>query len=191
MATHAPHRSVLQPSLCVCAFFGCVLTGRVQAHNCQHLSPQNVFNVQDYGATGDGNTIDTPAINGAIDAANAAGGGIVEFPPGRYLSVSIHLQSISFSDCQVLLDNDDGRPAVIVDDGEGVAIDGLTADRGSTSPYDLGFNAVDGFCVTNSAASDGSELSIDAVDSSEQCPQPYLSVVGRRHTKRDESREKD
>src|SRR5713226_9557561 len=52
-----------------------------------------LFNVQDYGATGDGTTIDTPAINGTIEAANAAGGGIVEFPPGRYLSVSIHLQS--------------------------------------------------------------------------------------------------
>jgi hypothetical protein len=49
------------------------------------------FNVKTYGATGNGSTIDTPAINSAIAAANAAGGGTVTFPPGNYLSVSIHL----------------------------------------------------------------------------------------------------
>src|SRR5947208_3960891 len=49
------------------------------------------FNVKDYGATGNGSTIDTPAINSAIIAANAAGGGTVTFPAGNYLSVSIHL----------------------------------------------------------------------------------------------------
>src|SRR5882672_8694891 len=50
-----------------------------------------IFNVRTYGAAGDGTTIDTPAINAAITAANAAGGGTVTFPPGSYLSVSIHL----------------------------------------------------------------------------------------------------
>jgi len=52
-----------------------------------------VFNVKASGATGDGQTIDTPAINRAIDAAAAAGGGTVYFPAGNYLSVSIHLKS--------------------------------------------------------------------------------------------------
>jgi polygalacturonase len=50
-------------------------------------------NVRDYGATGDGNTIDSPAINKAIEAAAAAGGGTVFFPAGTYLSYSIHLKS--------------------------------------------------------------------------------------------------
>lgn len=50
-------------------------------------------NVRDLGATGDGKTLDTPAINKAIDAAAAAGGGTVYFPAGDYLSVSIHLKS--------------------------------------------------------------------------------------------------
>src|SRR5207247_6088784 len=35
----------------------------------------------------------TDAINRAIDAAAAAGGGTVIFPAGRYLSTSIHLKS--------------------------------------------------------------------------------------------------
>src|SRR5216117_596272 len=52
------------------------------------------YNVRDYGAVGDGATNDTPAINAAIDAANGAGGGIVEFPAGNYKSKnSIHMKS--------------------------------------------------------------------------------------------------
>ena len=52
-----------------------------------------VFDVRTYGATGDGKTLDTDAINKAIDAAHAAGGGTVNFPAGTYLSYSIHLKS--------------------------------------------------------------------------------------------------
>src|SRR6266511_393104 len=52
------------------------------------------FNVMDFGATGDGSTNDTPAINAAINAANTAGGGVVEFPAGSYKSKnSIHMKS--------------------------------------------------------------------------------------------------
>ncbi len=51
------------------------------------------FNVRDFGARGDGVTLDTAAINAAIDAANKAGGGTVRVPGGTYLSLSIHLKS--------------------------------------------------------------------------------------------------
>lgn len=52
------------------------------------------FDVRDYGATGNGTTNDTPAINRAIAAANAAGGGTVVFTAGTYRSAnSIHLLS--------------------------------------------------------------------------------------------------
>ena len=51
------------------------------------------FNVKDYGAKGNGSTIDSTAINKAITAANAAGGGTVRFPSGTYQSHSIHLKS--------------------------------------------------------------------------------------------------
>jgi polygalacturonase len=51
------------------------------------------FNVRNYGATGDGKTLDTPAINRAVEAAAAAGGGLVLFPAGVYLCFSIRLKS--------------------------------------------------------------------------------------------------
>ena len=52
---------------------------------------QPVFNVMDYGAKGNGTALDSPAINAAIAAAGAAGGGTVTFPPGNYFCGSIHL----------------------------------------------------------------------------------------------------
>lgn len=51
------------------------------------------YNVKDFGAIGDGNHLDSKAINSAIDAANTAGGGTVYLPVGTYLSGSIHLKS--------------------------------------------------------------------------------------------------
>jgi polygalacturonase len=51
------------------------------------------FDVRTYGATGDGKTIDSPAINRAIEAAAAVGGGTVLFPAGNYVCFSIRLQS--------------------------------------------------------------------------------------------------
>jgi polygalacturonase len=56
-----------------------------------------IYNIKDFGAKGDGITLDTKAINDAIDAASAAGGGTVYFPAGTYLSFSIRLKNhISF-----------------------------------------------------------------------------------------------
>src|SRR5204863_7286589 len=59
----------------------------------QQSHASETFDARAYGAKGDGKAIDTAAINKAIDAANAAGGGTVHFPAGTYLSVSIHLKS--------------------------------------------------------------------------------------------------
>lgn len=52
-----------------------------------------VFNVRAFGATGNGKTVDTGAINRAIEAAAVSGGGTVRFPAGTYLSFSIRLKN--------------------------------------------------------------------------------------------------
>jgi polygalacturonase len=60
------------------------------------LHPGNgrgIFDVRAYGAVGDGKQLDTNAINRAIAAAAAAGGGTVWVPSGNYLCYSLHLAS--------------------------------------------------------------------------------------------------
>ena len=52
-----------------------------------------IFNVRSYGAVGDGSKLDTKALQAAIDACAAAGGGTVCFPPGRYLSGTLLMKS--------------------------------------------------------------------------------------------------
>jgi polygalacturonase len=59
--------------------------------NQQWLS--GLLNVRNFGATGDGTTIDTPAINRAIQTAASSGGGTVVVPAGTYACYSIHLKS--------------------------------------------------------------------------------------------------
>ena len=58
-------------------------------------SPQTmgVFNIKDYGATGNKTDDAQPAIRRAIDACAAYGGGTVYIPPGEYTTGTIHLQS--------------------------------------------------------------------------------------------------
>jgi polygalacturonase len=51
------------------------------------------WSVCDYGATGDGITLDTKAIQEAVDECNHSGGGTVYIPPGQYLSGTILLKS--------------------------------------------------------------------------------------------------
>jgi polygalacturonase len=52
-----------------------------------------VFDVKQFGAAGNGKNLDSPAVNRAIAAAAAAGGGTVHFPAGTYACHSIRLQS--------------------------------------------------------------------------------------------------
>lgn len=53
----------------------------------------SIYNVKGYGAAGDGTTSDTTTIQAAIDAANSAGGGVVFFPEGTYITGTLTLYS--------------------------------------------------------------------------------------------------
>jgi polygalacturonase len=51
------------------------------------------LNAKDFGARGDGNTLDSISLNRAIDACYSGGGGTVYLPPGTYLSGTVVLKS--------------------------------------------------------------------------------------------------
>lgn len=57
------------------------------------LWAQAALNIRDFGAKGDGRTLDSPAINTAIDSCSRSGGGTVVIPAGTYLCGSIRLKS--------------------------------------------------------------------------------------------------
>ncbi|MEP7377206.1 MAG: glycosyl hydrolase family 28-related protein [Chitinophagaceae bacterium] len=56
--------------------------------------PQSgIYNILDFGAKADGNTINTTAINKAIETCNSKGGGTVVIPPGNFVSGTVILLS--------------------------------------------------------------------------------------------------
>jgi polygalacturonase len=73
--------------------------------------------VKTFGAKGDGRTVDTAAINKAIETVAAEGGGTVFFSAGQYLSTSIHLKS------NITLYLDQGATIVAAESSENVRYD--------------------------------------------------------------------
>lgn len=57
------------------------------------MAEQSIFTVREYGAKGDGVTLDTAAIQTAIDQCSSLGGGVVLLDRGTFLSGSILLRS--------------------------------------------------------------------------------------------------
>src|SRR5262249_35635445 len=76
-----------------------------------------------------------------------------------------HVTGISFAGCTVTFEQADGRPAYITDDASTVSLDGVTFQRGASSPYDLGFSGVTGFSVTNTKSTTGAAPRIRATNS--------------------------
>ena len=87
-------RSSRLPKISLLAIFLVALVGSASAAFAQKTSPYaGAFDVKKFGAKGDGKALDSPAINRAIDAAAAAGGGTVLFTAGTYRAFSIRLKS--------------------------------------------------------------------------------------------------
>src|SRR5687767_162537 len=58
-----------------------------------NLAGAGVYNVRDYGAKGDGKTLNTKAIQSAIDKCFSDNGGTVLIPAGDFLSGTLELKS--------------------------------------------------------------------------------------------------
>jgi polygalacturonase len=69
------------------------LQTRASAQEPPQTAYASIFDVRLFGATGDGSTNDAPAVDRAIAAAAAIGGGTVYFPAGVYGCYTIHLRS--------------------------------------------------------------------------------------------------
>lgn len=59
----------------------------------QAKSLTSQYNVCDFGASGNGSTLDTKAIQTAIDTCAERGGGMILFPAGKYLTGTINLRN--------------------------------------------------------------------------------------------------
>jgi polygalacturonase len=62
-------------------------------HTNNNSSGARIFNVRDFGAKGDGKTLDTKAIQAAIDACNKENGGTVLIPAGDFICGTVELKS--------------------------------------------------------------------------------------------------
>lgn len=86
------------------------------------------FNVRDFGARGDGTTDDTASIQAAIDACDAAGGGVVYVPPGVYrvngLTIAADPAPSGFPDrvCRVSIKGAGPGASVLKSNGSGTVL---------------------------------------------------------------------
>ena len=81
--------SSILPKPVLAGFLLCVITVASSAQ------PQSAraFDARDFGAKGDGKSLDTTAIQQALDACGKVGGGTVRLTPGTYLSQPIYLRN--------------------------------------------------------------------------------------------------
>lgn len=137
---------------------------------------QTVYNVTDYGAVGDGYsdpttylynvsaTDNTTAIQNAINAAAAASGGIVYFPPGCYMSDQLTLkQGVSLKGSSrgtsgMILKSGSTTPTLIISDGFSTYANDTTQDSFNGPNYfDIQDIFFDGNLGNISAVSGGSD----------------------------------
>jgi len=96
-------------------------------HKPEHNKPEansadlgaKVYNIRDYGAKGDGKTIDTAPLQAAIDACNKDGGGTVLVPSGTFVIGTTELKSnvtLHIAADGTLLGSADGKQYHSVDD---------------------------------------------------------------------------
>ncbi|MBF7144789.1 MULTISPECIES: putative Ig domain-containing protein [Pseudomonas] len=119
-----------------------------------------IFNVKDFGAVGDGITDDTAAIQSAINAAQAAGGGTVFVPTGTFI---VSAREEPGDGCLMLKSNvylegaGAGLTTVKVADGSNTKITGVIRSAYGEETHDFGLSnlTIDGNRANTTGKIDG------------------------------------
>ena len=69
-----------------------------------------------------------------------------------------YASNIRFVNSSVRFASNDNRPAVLVNNSTGVGLDGFIAQRGSGSPFDVGYQSSSGQCASNARNTSGGAL---------------------------------
>ncbi|MBB5078558.1 glycosyl hydrolase family 28 protein [Nonomuraea endophytica] len=116
----------------------------------------------------DGVKLTVPGGHPASDATRVPGEFLTSYPPRDYGTRPAfgiwarHVQGLSVKG-EMRVDENDNRPAFIVDDGSGIQLD-VIAQRGSGSAYDVGVSGISGYSVTG-ANTAGGALRVRATNS--------------------------
>jgi polygalacturonase len=89
-----------------------------QSHDAANDRGVRIFNIRDYGAKGDGTTLDTAAMQSAINACFSDGGGTVLVPAGTFVIGTVEIKSnitLHISSAGKLLGSADGKQYHAVD----------------------------------------------------------------------------
>src|SRR5689334_15538837 len=90
----SPFHSIRLPMAVLTVVLAGAVPGRMAARSLPLPSiPRATFNVTNYGAVGDGKTLNTAGLQKTIDAAAAAGGGTVLIPAGKFVTGPLMLAS--------------------------------------------------------------------------------------------------
>lgn len=133
------------------------------------------FNVKDYGATGDGMTDDTSAVNAAIAALNSADRGVLYFPAGAYKTTSA-LTAISAG--QVLV-RGDGMASFGYDEwGSSVINTSSTAVMFTINSRQAKFENIGLLSNSGGAPSAGTAVLVDSSNVDQRCDFDQVHVRG-------------
>jgi parallel beta-helix repeat protein len=123
---------------------------------------RSAFNVRDYGALGNGSHDDTTAINSAVTALIAAGGGALYFPAGTYkvtTTISITLSKADTTQCSLDIFGDGAASVLNYTTGDGtdfIHINGVQNGLGNLHLHDLALTG-------NNSAGTGSGLHMQRI----------------------------
>lgn len=80
-----------------------------------------------------------------------------------------NVSGVRFTGSSLTLASDDGRPALLANTASGLTLDHLVVQRGSDSPFDLGFQDVTGYCLTADTTTSGASPRVSATGSTAGC----------------------